>query len=868
MKENSILSLFFEPQFDAIFINPNMRAKIEDNIKIIYPNDKSRFFFISDEEINFLYTKTDNIKKQEKEKINGDRLIEPTKFSKYFFDYFEYNEREKLKRFLYFKSKGRERFSRALAYVFRSPEIKFFKFCGPPSIGKSTTLINFKNSHKGVIYFNFKIINKYEENKKSYFEMMNYELQNLKFSNSAEKEGFISKQGEIFFYKTFEDIFVNLFENLKNLNEKNMIIFDQFKPNKYFSKKTYKKIEDYVKNSKLKLIISCSINDKEVKTELIKTLNTFGCIPYIPLKKFEDYYLYVEDIININDLKDLYLKEYKYSQEEIKIFDQFNFIPKYIYFFKKNGINKKAIIHIDNHIKEKINKLFPNFTMEVIVRIVKNFLNKTFPYTNENTNILFWVPLKYFNLHLKHDFFYVDYAFPYIKNLFDSISDEYNIRNYFEKKLYNKEIYEQLKEVYFERYLKNAIINNNFNFFNEKITHFLTVNNLVNLEDLEEPDNNIIKLIDNINNKTLENSITYKKSIESKISLIQTKLDELNDIIDENNIDFYFKSALEEKLEQYNQILESKDDKTFKKPVKINNYNDDFKNGVILIDQKQVNGRCIDQIFLSGNKDQKLLICLQMKFYMPSTTLSSDYRKTITKKNIRKKCQNLLANSFLHFGITIKKWYYYFIFHFNKKENEYNHPLVNLCKAQDLDYFFFDPILKKFFGKDFEEIDNIPITLLSNLIFEDLKNNPYTIFKHNYDLDYMFRKRNRELVSEDSYIPEKNSNNLCKTWEKKYNLSFEKFFKKIKKTFKGIKDLEPINVLKMDYNLLPPLNEGYGFIFLDSSQKNLIFYANLKDDENITIFKEGLKKDIMPIEIGAYIYNQKGFEYFVIKIEL
>ena len=78
-------------------------------------------------------------------------------------------------------------------------------------------------------------------------------------------------------------IIYNILNHIKD--QSCVIIFDQFKI-KYISKTYFDKIEELIKTSKLKLILCSSINDKDIRDEVIKTINNFGGnITQLNLKK-------------------------------------------------------------------------------------------------------------------------------------------------------------------------------------------------------------------------------------------------------------------------------------------------------------------------------------------------------------------------------------------------------------------------------------------------------------------------------------------------------------------------------------------------------------------------------------------------------
>ena len=308
MKKNSILSLILKTSSDETLIEKDPAQKL----KIIYPQNKNYIHLINGNNMHFECFERKNLNTNE---TKGYEPKGPKEFSKFFFDYFEYNDPKEIKDFILFFSKGRNNFIRELSLFFYDNTQKFFKFCGPSSIGKSTTLIIFRNIMKGVIYFNCKVINKFEKEGKPYKHIICDELNHLKFSNNEEKNNFNADLNNILLKTTIEDFILGLFESLGKITVKNIIIFDQFRPY-YLRKNCYQSIEEIVKKSQLKLILSSSINDKDIKYEIIKVMKKSNCLPYIHSIDIENYYLYILDLLDFEDLKTFYVNQYQFSEEE------------------------------------------------------------------------------------------------------------------------------------------------------------------------------------------------------------------------------------------------------------------------------------------------------------------------------------------------------------------------------------------------------------------------------------------------------------------------------------------------------------------------------------------------------------------------
>ena len=72
--------------------------------------------------------------------------------------------------------------------------------------------------------------------------------------------------------------------------------------------------------------------------------------------------------------------------------------------------------------------------------------------------------------------------------------------------------------------------------------------------------------------------------------------------------------------------------------------------------------------------------------------------------------------------------------------------------------------------------------------------------------------------------------------------------------------------MRLDGNQLPYLNEGYGYLFLNSKKNNLVLYINLNNDKNIVIFNNKDDEEILPIRIIKNIHDEINFEYFIVKL--
>ena len=140
--------------------NPHIVFKdikiIYDQAKLdIYNYIKNNILIITNEqndyEDNFIFD--DN--------IIEDNKFEKKKLSEYFDNYFVYNKKEE-KEFEYEQTTSRDSLISLYINIFiLNQNLRFFKFCGPTSTGKSTTLLKFSREQRGIVYLNLKAIHEF-----------------------------------------------------------------------------------------------------------------------------------------------------------------------------------------------------------------------------------------------------------------------------------------------------------------------------------------------------------------------------------------------------------------------------------------------------------------------------------------------------------------------------------------------------------------------------------------------------------------------------------------------------------------------------------------------------------------------------------
>ena len=166
---------------------------------------------------------------------------------------------------LYYNIQNRKELYSFLETLILNDELQFFKFCGPTSTGKSTTLLRFSRQYTNIIYINLKFIYHLEQNNKNYDYLIIYEFWRLEFENDIDNENFQKFLKTDCQNKPSMIIIYNILNKIKD--QTCIIIFDLFKM-KYINKTYFNKIEELIKTSSLKLILCSTITDKDIWMKL------------------------------------------------------------------------------------------------------------------------------------------------------------------------------------------------------------------------------------------------------------------------------------------------------------------------------------------------------------------------------------------------------------------------------------------------------------------------------------------------------------------------------------------------------------------------------------------------------------------------
>jgi len=370
-------------------------------------------------------------------------------------------------------------------------------------------------------------------------------------------------------------------------------------------------------------------------------------------------------------------------------------------------------------------------------------------------------------------------------------------------------------------------------------TNLTLINNELNIikkekEKDEEPEE------ENDNEDSEENEINEEKDdniIESEGEEEEEEnIKIMNNNNKNNNINYYFYKNLKKEKNKIEKLLGiktkrteietdeintrkklKKKDNNLNENVKYNKYNDNFQNGGIMINQKQINGEALDLGVLLGNKDNKKFIGFQMKFYSKNSGL----KKKITKDSLKRRIQPILINSFKNFGIKITEWHYIMCLYYNNEdEYEYNLKLVKNCNNNDIEFIFFNPTKNVFYDSNKEEIKKIKLNMKTNIDFNS-KVNAYLIMKDTGLIKEYLNQvyYDNILISENNTIFNINKNVVVN------------YAKQI--IGKNIEIICKLELIKDSHFPIP--NDSILFLF--GNEQNLVYYYNLNNKLHCQIYR-------------------------------
>ena len=689
---------------------------------------------IKDNEISIIKAKTPlNIKKD---------LI-PDEMSKYFYEYFKYNDiKNRKNNFQYETSYTRQFILHNIVRLLQT-EVQHYKITGPTSNGKSTTLFIICCTNQNFIYFNLKALKKCLDEKKEmkFIDMIVTECGrlNLQQEDIDELNKFIQENKLLKYFDFFYNFLKKLSEISIKKEERIILMFDQFKKKNYESLPEFESMIERIlfANKNMKVVYCSSINNDNIREEILKNPDLTEI--YLT-QNSENYYFYYPKIYDIK------------IKDSNPLYEMFNYLPKYIFLLKQNGENQ--YLETINTIKDKIYEKIENFESNNIQKFLSNNLNKSNYYSflnktqntkisiNDIKKIIGVFPLKYFIIEFDTTHFIMKPIFPFISEVLESGISKNESDEYFKNSKYKENFQTcRIKADYFEEACKNAIKD-------DKI--FKIPDDNFQIIKLEE-----ISSMKKIYKSTLDiiNEILGKKGCanlnEKKYKTEDIKMHIL--FSNESKQKLFFNNVASEEIREAFFPLEYFREKEYKE--RINELKEQGNSNFsgeenFIIDQKSQFGQCIDFALLFGEKMKKIFVGFQIKCFDPyaNHTLTE-----ITKYKIKNKLKEILLNSFILFNSKIVEWHYVLILYLNREDfnnSTMNKDVISHCKRNNIFFMYYDPKNKRFYDNDGKNIiDQLIINDITNLDITRI--NQYNYVAYDCEINDSFKLINYDIILEE-----------------------------------------------------------------------------------------------------------------------
>ena len=222
-----------------------------------------------------------------------------------------------------------------------------------------------------------------------------------------------------------------------------------------------------------------------------------------------------------------------------------------------------------------------------------------------------------------------------------------------------------------------------------------------------------------------------------------------------------------------------------------------------------------------------------MKCYFEDSTIKN---KFVDKNFIKKSCRKILVNSMKLFNCKITKWYYYIVFYYNpnNKSENINKTNINKCKLNDISFFFYDPLKKKFYQKQKNKM--VIMESLKTDDIADLETNILDIDKYSYNLpnENKLNKLKEKDIMEKKFIED-----LSQTFNMDINNAnlFDILLEISKKL--EIKDRRLEFHAKCSFNksLICPKRDDCVLLYKKISNNNIDFIAGTKKQNKILYYE-------------------------------
>jgi len=908
-----LVNYFKQNEFalDQIILIDSIKKKLNDSINMIN-------IYVKNYELNLEIKKGEIPEiKFEENCLDIDKDYSPYNYSKYFYEYFPFEKEEKDKLFEYKNCPEREQIFENVTILNNYKNIKKYKITGPFATGKSMTLFKISKSFFNIIYINLKMIKKYIDNYYKFLEILFEESSRVILSVEKQKE-FKDEIKKINFTKSNLYILIQVLKLFLKLNSgyNIILILDQFKKkNIDYDSAFGQQIKELNQEDNLKIIYCSSINDNNMRDELLPTFIRFQNNLVDLNEETQDYYFYYSGL-------------YEQKESDNILILLFNNKIKYINMVDENNYEESLKV-VDEKILNKLKEFKQYQSKEMSINFynladILLFLKDILYEENSMNNLLEIVsicPFKYFIIDFKDDKFLVKPVFPYMEFFISEFIKEDDCTEYFKKEKYKKisfltnrvkgeyfeyaakislkqiiqKKYKINKEIYVDKIAEMNEITTPFKYFLSNLKQkYLNKNKEEELieEDNDKNEKNIqVNLDKEINEVEIRKKV--KKNFENDLkdfNIFEKKglFEEKDNLINELNSfgkkkDYIFKFLLKgiddyriemfenkvnkrcEEIKKYINLAKTKNKKKRTIYISINKKSKNQKtvkeqyngNENLSIDQTNPSGQMVDYAFLFGNKDDKKLLLFQMKCYSSNTNLEDIF---LNKTYIKSEISALLINSLKLFNCKIKEWHYILVFYYNEKDNTINNVGLKTlfsCKNKEIEYILFNPVDDKYYMRD-KNSDNIKekkdldlITTESNLDHFSLTNM----------LNIMNIDKFNNNIFDDDDSKEEYLNALSKFLEdfKKINMNFDE----LQKIFNE-KNLKYFCHFKIENDIISPRKN---FIILYKKKKSNYFIGVKNISNKIICYDLESKKNIAKyFDLIDYDYKFAYVLYFYDKI--
>jgi hypothetical protein len=503
--------------------------------------------------------------------LNIDKDYSPNLYSGYFYQYFpsefssKKNDANKI--FKYIQSDKREEILANILTLSISDKIKTFKITGPFACGKSMTLFKISKSFCNIIYINLKVVKSIAGNIE-FLKMLFSECSRVSL-DIEKKEEFRKKIKLIDISENRLKILLIIIEIILGLINSNIIlILDQYKiKNINYYQFFELEIENLMKKKKnLKIVYCSSINDNEIRNDLIPTFTKFKGQKIRLNINSQNYYFYYSEL-------------YKQIKSNDLLYILFNNNMRYIKIIQQKGFQSGAKI-INNKINKKLKEfqqyqsnkdtIINNYNLADILLFLKGIINEkhSLKYLLE---IISCCPLKYFILDINSDMdsFIIKPVFPYMIYFISDYLKNEDCTKYFKEEKYNILTYlsNKVKGEYFEYSSKLGLKKAINNLFKQK-TEEVFVDQIATMTEITNPFEYIISTLEseNINDEEEEINSKDEREEQDKDNEITVHLKgEIKKEEIRKKINDYYKKELgnfnifnEKKLEKENSDLNNK----------------------------------------------------------------------------------------------------------------------------------------------------------------------------------------------------------------------------------------------------------------------------------------------------------------------